>query len=238
LLVLDRNHDGVIDDGSELFGTATPSAAGGASKDGFAALADLDTNHDGVIDAKDAQFGELRVWVDANADGVSQSDELKSLADLHIAQLNLNASTSGAIDNNNWVRLVSSYTTTDGQSHAMADVWFLTDQSAQASRDAAAAAAKAAQAPLSSQVSALTQAINSYSQPGAAAIPGSGQLTANSNSTGALAADSSLSSKVAELSSQLKQFSQPAGLGSAVDSPGQTDELARRLRSQGMLAAK
>ncbi|MGC4062320.1 MAG: hypothetical protein QM749_16330 [Aquabacterium sp.] len=72
LLVLDRNHDGVINDGTELFGTATILSNGQRAGNGYNALLELDTNHDGKITAADAQFKDLKVWVDANGDGISQ----------------------------------------------------------------------------------------------------------------------------------------------------------------------
>ncbi len=68
-LVLDRNGNGRVDDGRELFGDATPLATGGRAADGFAALAQEDGNGDGRIDAVDARFADLRVWRDLNQDG-------------------------------------------------------------------------------------------------------------------------------------------------------------------------
>jgi hypothetical protein len=58
-LALDRDGDGAITTGAELFGTYTPGNAGG---DGFTALAQLDTNGDGVIDARDPAFAALVLW--------------------------------------------------------------------------------------------------------------------------------------------------------------------------------
>ncbi|MBI5907703.1 MAG: hypothetical protein HY853_03855 [Burkholderiales bacterium] len=89
-LVFDRNGDGRINDGSELFGDSNPlyGANGevtGQAADGFAALAQEDTNHDGVVNAQDANWANLRVWQDLNSDGISQADELKSLESLGIA---------------------------------------------------------------------------------------------------------------------------------------------------------
>lgn len=72
-LVMDRNGNGTIDSGAELFGDATPLDAGGRAVNGFAALADLDGNLDGKVDVMDAKFANLRVWKDANQDGISQS---------------------------------------------------------------------------------------------------------------------------------------------------------------------
>jgi hypothetical protein len=81
LLVFDRNGNGKIDNGSELFG-------GGVGQ-GFGKLAALDTNKDGILDAKDTDFGKLQVWNDRNQNGVTDPGELKSLKDVNIASLNL-----------------------------------------------------------------------------------------------------------------------------------------------------
>jgi hypothetical protein len=128
LLVLDRNHDGQINDGSELFGSATKLANGQTAPDGYAALRELDTNHDGVIDSKDAAFNDLKVWVDSNSDGVTEGGELHSLASLNIASVNTNAQVGSATDNGNILGLTSTYQTTDGASHNAADVWFLANK--------------------------------------------------------------------------------------------------------------
>lgn len=53
-LALDRNGDGRINSGLELFGAR--------SGDGFADLAALDTDGNGWIDAADAAYDDLRVW--------------------------------------------------------------------------------------------------------------------------------------------------------------------------------
>src|SRR5690349_5060316 len=74
-LALDRNGNGVIDDGTELFGNFTLQPAS-ESQHGYKALAVLDQNRDDVIDAKDAVFNDLRLWQDVNHDGVSQAQEL------------------------------------------------------------------------------------------------------------------------------------------------------------------
>ncbi|MDH5525614.1 MAG: hypothetical protein OEY01_16730 [Desulfobulbaceae bacterium] len=93
-LVMDRNDNGTIDNGTELFGDSTPLMDGegnevGTAEDGFAALAQEDTNGDGVVDANDANFADLRVWRDLNSDGVSQADELQSLDEAEIAAINV-----------------------------------------------------------------------------------------------------------------------------------------------------
>ena len=143
LLVMDRNQDGSINDGSELFGTSTVLANGSKAVDGYQALAELDTNHDGVISSADAQFAKLGVWIDGNADGQTGVGEIKSLIELNIAQLSLKAQVTTDTNNGNLVGLTSSYQTTDGVTHTAADVWFAV-QPAQTSQ--ASTTAKLAQA--------------------------------------------------------------------------------------------
>jgi hypothetical protein len=126
LLVLDRNHDGSINGGTELFGEGTNLANGKKATNGYAALAELDANGDGIVNGADGNFGDLMVWVDSDADGVSQETELHSLSSLGITELGLNAQTSTATDNGNLIGLTSNYTTSDGAVHDMADVWFQT----------------------------------------------------------------------------------------------------------------
>jgi hypothetical protein len=91
-LCLDRNGNGVIDDGTELFGYATPLRNGQPAKVGYRALAELDSqeaggNRDGVVDASDAKFADLCVWLDRNRDGVSQPQEISGLDPVGVAAL-------------------------------------------------------------------------------------------------------------------------------------------------------
>jgi hypothetical protein len=127
LLVRDINHDGQINNGSELFGSATVLPNGKTAADGYVAMSALDTNNDGILDAKDAAFGELMVWADKNNNGISEAKELTRLASLDIKSLSLNAIKSDQINNGNLIGLMGNYTTIDGKSHSMGDVWFQTD---------------------------------------------------------------------------------------------------------------
>jgi len=95
-LVLDRNGNGLIDSGRELFGVDTQigtDIAGNAeyATDGFDALRSIDSNGDGLFNASDAQYAAVRLWQDTNQDGISQADELVSLSDAGITGIDLNA---------------------------------------------------------------------------------------------------------------------------------------------------
>jgi len=79
-LALDRDGDGAITSGAELFGDGVPGAS-----NGFEALAPLDDNRDGVIDRDDRAFASLLLWADANHDRTSSPDELRPASDVVVS---------------------------------------------------------------------------------------------------------------------------------------------------------
>ncbi len=125
-LILDVNGDGRINSGRELFGNGTLLSNGSKARDGFEALAQYDKNQDGVIDINDSVFANLKVWVDANHDGVSSASELHTLNALGVQNIQLSAKASQLIDNGNPFPLVSHWTDTAGHQHALADVLLTT----------------------------------------------------------------------------------------------------------------
>ncbi|HKV92941.1 MAG TPA: hypothetical protein VJW20_10365 [Candidatus Angelobacter sp.] len=94
--------DGLVHNGKELFGNFTPQPDS-PTPNGFAALAEYDKpenggNGDGVIDQKDRVYASLRLWIDANHDGICQSSELHSLTEFGIYSLSLAYTESRRVD--------------------------------------------------------------------------------------------------------------------------------------------
>ncbi|NCW33649.1 MAG: hypothetical protein EBV92_10425, partial [Betaproteobacteria bacterium] len=199
LLVRDLDGDGVVDNGAELFGTATRLSNGETAQDGFAALADLDSNGDGRIDGADAAFGRLKVWVDANSDGVTDAGELQTLGQVGVVSIALQAQAITRRDQGNVVGLVATFERTDGTKAEIADVWFQVSSSEA----------------LDEQAAQLGEALKSYAGAGAAGATQSGSGTATAGAERANAGGGSslpaqdgsgVSLAVADLSSALRRY--------------------------------
>ncbi|WP_409523231.1 hypothetical protein [Nitrincola sp. MINF-07-Sa-05] len=82
-LALDKNNDGRINDGSELFGARTGN--------GFAELADYDSDNNGWIDENDPIFSQLLLWM---RPGSSEKQQLVALADAGVGAIYLGKATT------------------------------------------------------------------------------------------------------------------------------------------------
>lgn len=124
ILVLDRNNNGLIDSGKELFGDETLLSNGEKATNGFTALKDLDTGskvhkqivgaNDGVLDTRDALFSKLRIWQDFNQDGISQKHELKTLSDCGIISIDLSNRTTSLRYGDGILTQIGSFLRADG----------------------------------------------------------------------------------------------------------------------------
>ena len=83
-LFLDRNLNGQIDGGKELFSNSTVALSGR----GLNGMRWVDSNYDGSLSALDPVWNELKVWQDANGNGAADAGETKTLAQLSITSLN------------------------------------------------------------------------------------------------------------------------------------------------------
>ncbi|MDH4396611.1 MAG: calcium-binding protein [Limnobacter sp.] len=128
LLVRDLNGNGLIDDGTELFGNNTLVGTSKAAN-GFEALKALDSNKDGKFSNTDSTWSQLRVWKDANGNGTTEAGELLTLQQAGISSIKVTYTNSTLVDaNNNQHKQVSTFTTTAGQTRAISDVWFDTEK--------------------------------------------------------------------------------------------------------------
>lgn len=134
-LAFDRNGNGTIDDGTELFGSYTPVYPSGdrriTAPNGFEALRFAESPSygatapaDGIIDARDPMFSRLLLWTDRNHNGMSEPDELQHLSDAGIVAIRTDYKRSDRVDRfGNEFRQVGRLTWADGEEANVYDVW-------------------------------------------------------------------------------------------------------------------
>jgi hypothetical protein len=126
-LALDRNGNGIVDSGSELFGNATRLVDGSLAPHGYAALSELDDNRDGIIDDKDPVFKRLFLWQRPLArNGFQPADRRVDLLVAGIESLNLAFAESRRQDRwGNEFRYRAKVTLANGKQHWSYDVFLV-----------------------------------------------------------------------------------------------------------------
>ena len=114
-LAIDRNKNGAIDSGKELFGDQNGAV------NGFEELKKLDSNKDGLINASDKDFGKLLLFRD-NGNGKTEEGELISLEKAGITELSLNyRNVNMRAAGGNRIGQIASYQMSDGKRGMTAD---------------------------------------------------------------------------------------------------------------------
>lgn len=115
LVAYDKNENGKIDGIDEVFGNQTTS--------GFDELREeADSNYDGIIDRRDELYSRLKVWQDANQDGISQTDELKTLSEAGVKNIELHVIGSNIELNGNLLSEAGRYGDSEGDRELAADI--------------------------------------------------------------------------------------------------------------------
>ncbi len=127
VLVRDLNGNGLIDNGTELFGNSTILSNNETAANGFEALKELDSNGDGIFSNQDKAWNEVKVWQDANQNGYTDVNELKSLDSVGITEINLNYKQQQVADENGNMHNQISTGKKDGSEISIHDVWFERD---------------------------------------------------------------------------------------------------------------
>ena len=127
-LVRDINGNGQIDNGTEMFGNHTVLQNGKNAVNGFEALKDLDSNGNGKFDAEDDAWSQVKVWRDANTNGIVDSGELLTLEQAGIESINLKYDYQKEADENGNIEIQQgTFNRTDGTTGKVSDVWFDVD---------------------------------------------------------------------------------------------------------------
>ena len=116
-----------------------------------------------IVDASDPAYAEMKLWVDADADGSTDAGELHGLVEFGVAELRLDAVRGTDTDQGNLLGLVGSWADAEGGSHEMVDVWF--------AKQPVAAVGDASAPPLGDLLAAPAADLNLPGGPGDAGTP-------------------------------------------------------------------
>lgn len=129
-LALDVNNNGKIDNGSELFSNFMKINSTTYATNGFEALKSYDRaerggNNDRRITSQDAVYYRLKIWMDRNSNGITDANELYSLASMGVVSIDLNYVIDARTDQNgNKIIGESTVQLMTGGVRAIADLWF------------------------------------------------------------------------------------------------------------------
>lgn len=125
-LAIDLNQNGIIDNGGELFGDQFIMPDGNISSTGFEALISLDEDSNNRIDKNDTVFEKLYVWFDNNRNGLTDDNELKTLAELNVSYIDLSYVPDNNVHEETGVRREdSSYVYfNNGNAKKISEFWF------------------------------------------------------------------------------------------------------------------
>ena len=112
-LFVDKNSNGIADNGTEFFGTSSDFTGG------FAHLASMDTNQDGTVSVKDKGFGNLYIWADTNYDGVCTTEEVTPLTETRVTSIPLKVDKYKKVSNVNGNRVKSTVRVSTGDSKVL-----------------------------------------------------------------------------------------------------------------------
>ena len=131
-LVLDLNGNGIVDNGSELFGQGTRLRLdeNRLAPNGFVGLAQYDRlelggNDDGFISKEDQIWGKLLLWLDVDADGISTPGEIAHVYEYGLSKMEtIPRETRSYDESGNWLRFFARSGSEMGLGHKMVDVFF------------------------------------------------------------------------------------------------------------------
>lgn len=125
-LAWDRNGNGRIDSGAELFGNYTPLARGSVAATGWEALSELDDDGDGLVSIDDSGWHQLVLWFDRDHDGVSAPSEVMALHSSAIRAIGTDARIVGRRDAFGNLFRLQGYVLLDHGRRACYDVYLMT----------------------------------------------------------------------------------------------------------------